>query len=143
LLSGIVFRWVSYERTLPAMVLLSGLAVATIGGVKALVVLAFAWAALGLTRGLLRVSSAALVMDEAGHTDSRRGASSGVYLAGLDLGKVLGPVLGGVGADVVGVRATFLAASVGFPVVYFVLASLLRRRRPATVVSADAPSTLG
>src|SRR5919202_1893855 len=132
-LSGVVFRWVSYERTLPAMVVLSGLSVAVIGGVKIVVVLAFAWAALGLTRGLLRVASAALVMDEAGDTDARRGASSGVYLAGLDLGKVLGPLVGGVSVHAAGARATFVGASVGFPAAYFLLAGLLRRRAPAAV----------
>ncbi|HEV8686375.1 MAG TPA: MFS transporter [Gaiellaceae bacterium] len=141
-LSGLVFRWVSYERTLPVMVLVSGLSVAAIGGIKALVVLGAAWATLGLTRGLLRVSSAALVMDEAGETDARRGAASGIYLAGLDLGKVLGPLAGGIGADVIGIRATFLVASVSFPVVYFVLAALLGRRRARDTAPAYAASTL-
>jgi MFS family permease len=93
------------------------------------VILAVAFAALGLTRGLLRVASAALVMDGAGETDARRGAASGVYLAGLDLGKIVGPLVGGVGADAVGLRSTFVAASVAFPLVYFLLAGTLRRRR--------------
>ena len=138
-LSGIVFRWVSYQRTLPVMVVLSGLAVFTIGGVTALAMLAVAFGALGLTRGLLRVSSAALVTDEAGETDARRGAASGVYLAGLDLGKVLGPLVGGIGAETVGLRPTFLLASASFPALYFVLATLLGRRRRSTT---SAPSTL-
>ena len=138
-LSGVVFRWVSYERTLPVMILVSGAAVALIAGVEALPVLAVAWAALGLTRGLLRVASAALVMDAAGETDARRGAASAIYLAGLDLGKVLGPLAGGVGAATIGLRPTFLLASVSFPAVYFALAALLRRRRSAP---RPAPSTL-
>jgi MFS family permease len=132
-LSGIVFRFVSYQRTLPAMVVLSGLSVAAIGGVRALAALAVACGLLGLTRGLLRVASGALVMDEAGE---RSGAASGVYLAGLDLGKVLGPAVGGVGADVVGIRATFLLASVTFPLAYFVLAGVTARRRQ---VRLDSP----
>jgi MFS family permease len=132
-LSGIVFRFVSYQRTLPAMVVLSGLSVAAIGGVRALAALAVACGLLGLTRGLLRVASGALVMDEAGE---RSGAASGVYLAGLDLGKVLGPAVGGVGADVVGIRATFLLASVTFPLAYFVLAGVTARRRR---VRLDSP----
>jgi MFS family permease len=136
-LSGFVFRWVSYERTLPVMVVVSGLSVAAIGIVKTVVVLAGAWALLGLTRGLLRVSSAALVMDEAGETDARRGTASGVYLAGLDLGKVLGPLAGGIGADTIGLRATFLVASVSFPVVYFVLAAVLGRVRTRSVPLAE------
>jgi MFS family permease len=129
-LSGVVFRWVRYQRTLSAMVVVSGLSVAAIAGVKAFAILAFAWALLGVTRGLLRVSSAALVMDEAGERDSTRGSAAGVYLAGLDLGKVLGPLAGGVGADLVGLRTTFLLASISFPVLYLALAALLARRPP-------------
>jgi MFS family permease len=136
-LSGALFRFVSYERTLPAMVVLSGVSVAVIAGVRWLVVLALAWAALGLSRGLLRVASAALVMDAAGETDARRGAASGVYLAGLDLGKILGPLVGGVGADRIGLRSTFLVASVAFPVVYFLLWAVTRRRRARDVHSVD------
>ena len=129
------------ERTLPVMVLVSGLSVAAIGVVETLVVLGAAWALLGLTRGLLRVASAALVMDSAGEIDATRGAASGIYLAGLDLGKVLGPLVGGVGAHVVGLRATFLLVSAGFPLVFFLLAAALKRRgagrmlvRPAGVL---------
>jgi DHA1 family multidrug resistance protein-like MFS transporter len=128
-LSGAVFRFVSYERTLPLMVVLSGASVAVIGGVKFIPVLVVAWAMLGISRGLLRVSSAAVVMDQAGETDAQRGAASGVYLAGLDMGKIIGPLLGGVGADAVGLRPTFLAASIVFPVVYFALAAIVHRRR--------------
>jgi MFS family permease len=128
-LSGAVFRFVSYQRTLPVMVILSGASVAAIGGVKFLPALAVAWALLGLSRGLLRVSSAAVVMDEAGETDARRGAASGVYLAGLDLGKIVGPLVGGVGAGAVGLRSTFLLASIAFPLTYFGLAALVARRQ--------------
>jgi MFS family permease len=139
-LSGFVFRWVSYERVLPAMVLCSGLSVLLIGGVRLLPLLVLAWAGLGLTR----VGSAALVMDAAGDEDARGGASSGVYLSGLDLGKVVGPLLGGASAGALGLRPTFLLAGVAFPAVYFVLSGLLRRGgRAAAPMTADAPTTLG
>jgi MFS family permease len=128
-LSGAVFRFFSYDRVLPLMVVLSGLSVAVIAGVKGLAILGVAWAVLGLTRGLLRVASAAVVMDEAGETDARRGAASGVYLAGLDLGKIVGPIAGGVGAHAIGLRATFLVSSFAFPLVYFALAAAVRRRQ--------------
>jgi MFS family permease len=129
-LSGLVFGRISYQRTLPVMVVVSGASVAAIAGFKPFLILMVAWTLLGLTRGLLRVASAALVMDEAGPSDAGRGASSGIYLAGLDLGKVLGPVLGGVGGHVIGLRATFLVASISFPVLYLVLAALLGARSP-------------
>jgi MFS family permease len=123
-LSGLLFRVVPYHRTLPVMVVVSGAAIATIAGVRVFAALAGACALLGLSRGVLRVASGALVMEEAGE---RTGAASGVYLAGLDLGKVLGPVAGGVGAGTIGIRTTFLVASVGFPLAYFALSALTAR----------------
>jgi MFS family permease len=140
-LSGLVFRFFSYRRTLPAMVVLSGVSVAAIGGVTALAVLGVAWGMLGLTRGLLRVASAALVMEEVSTSAAAGGAASGVYLAGLDIGKVLGPIAGGFGAHAIGIRPTFLVASVTFPAAYFVLAGLTagrsRRRRARSLHSLD------
>lgn len=136
-LSGIVFRHVSYARTLPVMVLVSGVSIAVIAGVKAAALLFVPFAALGLARGLLRVASAALVMDEAGDADARHGAASGVYLAGLDLGKIVGPLVGGLGVGAAGYRPTFFAASVALPASYFALAAAVhRRRRP--INSKDA-----
>ena len=130
--SGLVFKRVAYDRVLPAMVIVSGVSVAALASVEVLVVLAVAWGLVGLTRGLLRVASAALVMDAAGARDSQRGAASGIYLAGLDLGKILGPIVGGVGVGALGFRATFLVVSIAFPLVYLVLAaSLPRRTAPA------------
>jgi MFS family permease len=136
-LSGVVFRFVSYHRTLGLTVVLSGLSIAAIAGVRIFVLLAGACGLLGLTRGLLRVASGALVMEQAA---GRSGAASGVYLAGLDLGKVLGPVAGGVGVHAVGIRATYLAACVGFPALYFLLSALTRRRggRPEPALASDS-----
>jgi MFS family permease len=130
--SGLLFRWIPYERTLPVMVLLSGAAVAGIASVEVLAVLALAWALIGVARGLLRVASAALVMDSAGPRDTQRGAASGIYLAGLDLGKIVGPIVGGVAAGAIGLRATFLLAGILFPLVYLVFAAhVVRRPAPA------------
>ena len=142
--SGVVFRWISYARALPAMIVLSGLSIAAIGGIRIFAVLTLAWIGIGLSRGILRVASAALVMDEAGSTDRQRGAASSVYLAGLDLGKVLGPIAGGVGAHLAGIRATFLLSSGIFPALYFVLAALaaLRRRQEAKRAGLPARSTV-
>jgi MFS family permease len=130
--SGVVFRRFSYRRILPVMVLVSGVAVAAIPTVEALSLLAVAWALLGLARGLLRVASGALVMDVAGHSDSERGGASGVYLAGLDLGKIVGPLVGGASAEVVGLRATFLLVAIAFPLAYLLATAAIARRTRAT-----------
>ena len=67
-------------------------------------------------------------MDEATASAAGRVAASSVFLAGLDLGKILGSLAGGLGAGTIGLRGTFLAAAASFPAVYFVLAALVRRR---------------
>jgi predicted MFS family arabinose efflux permease len=138
--SGVVFRWVSYRRALPAMVVASGAAVVVLGTVRSFAVLAAAWATIGLSRGILRVASGALVLDVAAATDSQRGGASAIYLAGLDLGKVLGPLIGGAGAELVGIRATFLALGMAFPALYLLLNAILVRRSHRTDVPAARSS---
>jgi MFS family permease len=74
---------------------------------------------IGVSRGVLRVASGALVLDATGVSDSEKGASSAIYLAGLDLGKILGPLIGGATAAAVGLRGTFVVLGVVFPIAYF------------------------
>jgi MFS family permease len=145
LASAVVFQRVSYARVLPFMVVLSGLSVAVLPAVTAFVALAAAWALIGLTRGVLRVASGALVMDHAGGTDGAHGAASGVYLAGLDLGKIAGPAIGGLGASLVGIRTTFAIIAVAFPVAYLLTAAAMARaplhgaRAPAAAPTSPGP----
>jgi predicted MFS family arabinose efflux permease len=127
--SGVIFGWISYRGSLPIMVVTSGVAVAALGGLRLFVALVIAWATIGFARGILRVASGALVLDEAAATGSQRGGASAIYLAGLDLGKVIGPLIGGLGAEVAGLPATFVGLGVAFPIVYLGLASLVSRRR--------------
>ena len=136
--SGLVFRRISYVRALPLMVVLSGLAVAGLSTVRLFAALAVAWAVIGLARGLLRVASGALVMDVAGDSDAERGAASGVYLAGLDLGKILGPPLGGAGAALAGIQTTFLLIAVVFPAAYLIAMAVLPSRSPSTRPAGSA-----
>lgn len=113
-----VFARVSYRAAMLPAVALSAVGIALLGSTSTIVVIALAWAAIGLARGVLRVSSAALVLDESADSEHGRGAASSVYLSGLDVGKVVGPVLGAVGAVTIGIAATFLVAAVLLPLVY-------------------------
>jgi predicted MFS family arabinose efflux permease len=128
LASGVVFKRISYARILPFMVVLSGLSVAGLSTFTAFTLLAVTWAVIGVTRGILRVASGALVMDFAGDSDSERGVASGVYLAGLDLGKIIGPLVGGASASLVGIRTTFVLIAVAFPVAYLLTTAAVARR---------------
>ena len=130
-LAGPLFRVLPYRRALPSMILLNSAAVAGMGLTAAYPLFLVGWAAVGFSRGVLRVASGALVMDEAGSSDRQRGAASGIYLAGLDVGKIAGPAVGGVLAELVGLRGVFVGVSIAFPAAYFAMTYWLRTRQPA------------
>ena len=134
-LSGPLFRVVPYRKALPWMIVLNSLAVAGMGFTTMYAVFVVAWGAVGLSRGILRVASGALVMDEAGATDTQRGAASGLYLAGLDVGKIAGPLVGGALAELFGLRGVFATVGVVFAFAYFVLAHRVQRGRPTAASS--------
>lgn len=89
---------------------------------------AVVFALAGLSRGLLRVTGSASAFEDAG--DGRtHGLVSAFLHMGLDLGKVLGPPIGGVIAEWVGVAAMFKVAAAGLLgayVVFLLAARLLR-----------------
>lgn len=135
-LSGPIFDRIDYRRSLPLMVAVNATAVVLLSATSAWVLLALAWGTIGLTRGVLRVASGALVMDTAGVSDRARAAASTVYLAGLDIGKIIGPVVAGATAEVVGLRSMFAVIGVAFAVVYAVSSAAVRwRERVATRAS--------
>jgi DHA1 family multidrug resistance protein-like MFS transporter len=67
-----------------------------------------------------------------------RGVASGILNAALDLGNIIGPILGGVIATAVGIHYLWLIAPPLYLVSYMVLQALLRRRKPA---ATPLPST--
>lgn len=123
-----LFRRIHYRRFLPWAVILGGLATAAVTLSTMFVALAVAWAFIGVSRALLRVSSAALAMDAAGGDDRRRGTASGVYMSGLDVGKIIAPVLGGISVDGFGYEATFVITGLGVPLVFFAYYAWLKWR---------------
>lgn len=126
-----IFRRIPYRRFLPWMVIGGGLAAAALTVSHLYLVLAVAWIVIGVSRAILRVASAALVMDAGHDSDRARGAASGIYMAGLDIGKIIGPLVGGVAVGQLGYEPTFLLAGLGIPVVFFVFYRRLRRRERA------------
>jgi len=132
-LTPLLFRAVRPRQTQPWMVVTGGLAVALLAAVVDYRLLAVCWITIGLTRGVLRVSSSALMMDASQGDD--RGTASGVYLAGLDVGRIIGPLVGGLSIQFLGFRGTFLATGLAIPVVFLVMdrylsALALRRHDP-------------
>lgn len=118
-LTPLLFRVVRPRHTQPWMVIAGGLAVAALAGVTDYGLLLVCWMTIGLTRGVLRVSSSALMMDSSPGDD--RGTASGVYLAGLDVGRIIGPLVGGVSVQLLGFRGTFLMTGLAIPIVFLVM----------------------
>ena len=105
--AGTLLGRVSTRFTIVVTVLVIAFGVTLLAATRAFGPLLVLFAAVGLARGVLRVVSGALVMEAAGPSSRHRGRASGVYLAGLDLGNAVGPLLGGAVSEVAGIRASF------------------------------------
>lgn len=125
--AGALFARVPYRPTMPWMVALGSLAVAMFALPRpAFLLLAVAFAAVGTSRGVLRVASAALTMDGAGDEHGARGRATGIYMAGLDLGRILAPIAGGIAVEAIGFQGTFLLSALLVPAIYAGFALRLR-----------------
>ena len=87
----------------------------------------------GVSRGLLRVTGSADAFEGSGEGERRHGVTAALLYGGLDLGKIAGPVIGGVVAGAFGIATMFRVVPLGFLVLYLVLAIPARRAlRPAS-----------
>jgi predicted MFS family arabinose efflux permease len=85
------------------------------------------WMSNGASRGLIRVGTSADAM--ASLSDGDEGLAAALMSTGLDLGKVLGPLLGGAVAQRYGTPAAFYVVPAAFLGVYSVLELVEQRRR--------------
>jgi predicted MFS family arabinose efflux permease len=80
----------------------------------------------GISRGLLRVTTGAAAMDAL--AGRRAGPAAAIMTAGLDVGKIVGPLLGGFAATLVGLEAMFVIVPLAF-LVAALIAALAGRRQ--------------
>jgi MFS family permease len=128
----------SYRGVTVAMVGLTGLGVTCIAVPRGFMPLVLLVAMVGLARGVLRVVSGAIVMEAAGSSSRLGGRASGIYLAGLDLGNAVGPLIGGFVAEVAGLRGSFLALGILPAVVFMAAGVALSGRRRSGEPAAEA-----
>jgi MFS family permease len=76
----------------------------------------------GLSRGLLRVTGSADAFEAAGHDDRQHGLTAALLYGGLDVGKIVLPITGGVIADVWGIATMFRIVPFGLLLLYLALA---------------------
>lgn len=126
--SAAAFARIPYRPTMPWMVLLGSLGIALFSLPRpAFWVFTVGFVAVGITRGVLRVASAALAMDGSTGDSRATGRATGMYMAGLDIGRIVAPVLGGIGIQLVGFEWMFLLTAVTTPLVYFAYSLRMRR----------------
>jgi len=87
----------------------------------------------GLCRGILRVTSAASIAELRAEGQDV-GVASGVYNAGLDIGAIAGPALGGVLGAAFGLGPMFQIVACASVALYFAAVSLTRAGRKTLVV---------
>jgi MFS family permease len=84
--------------------------------------------AMGLSRGLLRVTGSAQAFDAVRDRDKAVGMTSALLFAGLDLGKVAAPVLAGALAALVGLGSMFSVSAGACLVAYAGARQVIARR---------------
>lgn len=124
------------ERRLrtPAMTV-TAIATAAVPLTPALAVQIPLFASIGASRGLLRVGSSTAAMESVVDQEDS-GPVAGLLTMGMDLGKVLGPVLAGAIADVTGVATMFRILPLGLLGVFLLLGRVRERPRPPELASS-------
>lgn len=129
-ISAGVFRYVDHRAVNFWGVILMGAATFAVPFLGSFAALAVVFFVAGICRGLLRVTSAAMIAEL--RAEGRNvGVASGVYNAGLDIGGIIGPVLAGVVADAIGLAPMFQVIAVGSVLGYLAVALSSARSRGA------------
>ncbi len=138
--SGPLFsRYEAAWLTLPLIVLgtLATSAIPSVIGSFALQIPLFL--AAGLSRGLLRVTGSADAFDSVGDDDRRHGLTAALLYAGLDLGKIVLPVVGGVVAGFFGIATMLRVLPAALLLLYLALALPARRATSARPFGGSLP----
>lgn len=136
--SGVVFSYLDYRAINVWAVIVSAAATVVLPWVSTFAAFAALFTVLGLTRGVLRVTSAATVAELRGEGRDV-GLASGVYNAGLDIGGIAGPALGGLLGNAFGLPAMFQIVAVASVAAYFTVALSSRAGRSTLRIGLRAP----
>ena len=133
--SGVVFARTDGRWMTTPLVVLGALALMLVPSVASSFLLQIPlFLAAGLSRGLLRVTGSAEAFDGVGD-QGRHGMVAALLQGGLDLGKLLGPLLGGFAAELWGLPTMFRVLPLLFLLAYLPIDVAarrgLRRRAPA------------
>lgn len=118
---GLLLKWVNFRLLNNMAFFILCIGVVLLPASASILILSVIFTVTGLGRGIIRTTSA-IFMAEPDFKDIRfKGMASAVYNSGLDLGSVMGPVLGGLVGHVSGVKSIFQIFPVLFLMLYFLL----------------------
>jgi MFS family permease len=123
-----IFRLVPFGAVNQSMVVAMSLGMLALSLWTDEALLFVAFAVLGTSRGLLRITSATMVAEEREGHEERAGVASAIYNGGLDLGSMLGPPIAGALASLLDIPTSFRLMGLGLPAVYFALWLTARAR---------------
>jgi predicted MFS family arabinose efflux permease len=136
--SGPLFSRVSAENLTLPLVVLAVASVALLPSVASSFALTIPlFVAAGLSRGLLRVTGSAQALGGVDQNERSHGLASAFLYVGLDLGRIVGPLVAGGVAQAFGLTAMFRVLPVAMLALYLPLALAGRR---ATTRRAPSPS---
>ncbi|MGH3441690.1 MAG: MFS transporter [Nitriliruptorales bacterium] len=132
--SGPMFSRSARPANLTApLAILSAVAVVAIPSVASSFVLQVPiFFAIGLSRGLLRITGSAAAFDGVGDDERQHGLTAALLNAGLDFGKVAGPIVGGFVGEAAGLANAFRIVPLTILAAYVVVEAAARRRARAT-----------
>ncbi|HZP95396.1 MAG TPA: MFS transporter [Candidatus Limnocylindria bacterium] len=118
---AVLLRSMDYRRVTLVAVIASALAAIAIPFSSSLFALFPIFVIMGLTRGMLRATSAATIA-ELRQEGRDVGLASGVYNAGLDIGSIIGPSVGGAIATAFGIGPMFQIVAGGSLAAFLIVA---------------------
>lgn len=118
--SGKIFQYLPIRPLSNVLLVAWAVGVILVPSLREPWMLVLLFAAMGVCRGLTRVTSATMIAEEKSRNPQSIGIASGLYNAGLDMGSFVGPMLAGWIAAFTGIETMFRIAPLAVLAVYVV-----------------------
>lgn len=128
LLMGVLLKTIDFRMANYVSLVVLACGTALLSTVTSVSFLVPVFLVLGISRGVLRATSATFAARAQMTSSRRRGLAAGIYNAGLDVGSILGPVIGGFTVSAFGLRAVFWLPPLALLIPGLVLAVRVGRR---------------
>lgn len=121
------FDVIPFRVQFAPLYLLNAISASLIGAIAIYPVQFLLWVPNGASRGVLRVGSMAQAMEDSDEEEAS--ATAALIGAGYDVGRIVGPAVGGLVAALVGLETMFIAMPLFFVAVILPMALRAQRRR--------------